>query len=244
MNKERCLEGKTALITGSSRGIGAATARLFKEYGANVILHGRTESCELKGLAKEIDSNYIYCDAGELNSVVKKIESLNSNIDILINNAGIARSKNFWDLDSRDWREVFDANVLGVVNFSKAVIPGMIERKYGKIVNVSSIKGFPSNAGSSAYAASKAAVINLTASMANQYAPNIFVNCVAPGFTKTEMTNQTWSSRIKRQVDEIPLKRMAEPREIAETIVFLSSDKSSYITGQTIIVDGGLVISN
>jgi NAD(P)-dependent dehydrogenase (short-subunit alcohol dehydrogenase family) len=166
------------------------------------------------------------------------------NIDILVNNAGISRSKSFENLTDEDWLDVFNVNVLGIVNFSKAIIPGMKEKKFGKIINVSSVKGYTTNAGSSAYAASKAAVINLTSSMANQYAPNILVNCVAPGFTKTEMTEKTWSPRVEKQVSEIPLMRMADPKEIAEVIVFLASNKSNYIVGQTIVVDGGLLIKN
>lgn len=233
------LEGKTILITGSSRGIGAATARLAKTYGAEVILHGKTESEHLKRLSKELATKYIFCDVANESEVKKAVNSLNQ-IDILINSAGINLSKPFLEQTIGSWKATFNVNVLGVVNFSKAVIPKMSEK--GKIINISSVKGFPSTAGSPAYAASKAAIINLTSSMAKEFAPTILVNAVAPGFTNTDMTADTMSDRIKKQIAEIPLSRLANPKEIAEVILFLASNKSNYITGQTIIVDGGYTL--
>jgi 3-oxoacyl-[acyl-carrier protein] reductase len=235
------LENKTILITGSSRGIGAETARLAKKYGAKVILHGKSESYPLKSLAKELDSKYIFCDVSNKKAVYDQIKNVGP-IDILVNNAGINPSKTFMDLAIEDWRDIFDTNVFGVVNFAKAVIPSMLERKYGKIINIASVKGHNHVKGKPAYASAKAAVMRMTTSMAEEFAPYINVNAVAPGFTETEMTQKTMSPKIKSQIDKIPMKRMAKPDEIAETILFLASDKSDYITGQTISVDGGLSV--
>lgn len=233
------LENKTILVTGSSRGIGAATARLAHEYGANVVLHGKTESVELRILAQKLNCPYIYCDVADENSVKREISRLGS-IDILVNNAGINPSKTFMKLTSDDWHGIFETNVFGAVNFSKAVIPEMIEKKYGKIINIASVKGYDSVAGKPAYAASKAAVMRLTSSMAEELAPyGILVNAIAPGFVNTEMTKATMSPIILKQIGKIPLKRMARAEEIAGTILFLASDKADYITGQTIVVDGG-----
>ncbi len=230
------LNGKTILITGSSQGIGAATARLAKKYGATVILHGRTESENLRKLSRELNASYIFCDVGndgQVNSASKNLPQ----IDILINNAGISISKPFQELTTSDWLDTWNTNVLGSVNFSKVVIPQMMDRKMGRIINISSIKGFPSNAGRAAFAASKAALITLTASMAKELAPhNILVNCVAPGYTETETSKASWTDRIYALIKETPLGRAAQPEEIAEAILFLASDKSTYITGQTIRV--------
>lgn len=236
------LENKTILITGSSRGIGAATARLAKSYGATVILHGKTESEELKKLSKTLKSAYIVFDVADESAAIKEIGKF-KRIDILVNNAGINPSKTFTQLTNGDWRQIFEVNVLGVVNVSKAVITGMMKRRYGKIINIASIKGFPYISGKPAYAASKSAIIRITSSMAEEFAPyNILVNAVAPGFTETEMTKTSLSPKIQGQIDKIPLKRMAASNEIAEVILFLASAKSDYITGQTIAVDGGYSI--
>lgn len=236
------LNKKTILITGSSRGIGEATARLAKEYGAIVILHGQNESEHLKSLAKELDSHYITCDVSNEEMVRKSVDSL-ERIDILVNNAGINPSKTFMQLTSEDWKQIFEVNVMGTINFSKAVIPKMMENGQGKIINIASIKAYHYISGKPAYAASKAAIIRITSSMAEEFAPNnILVNAVAPGFTETEMSRSTMSPKLQKQVDKIPLKRMAKPEEIAEGVLFLASDKANYITGQTIVIDGGLGI--
>ena len=236
------LEDKTILITGSSRGIGAATARLAREYGAKVILHGKTESENLRKLASEIGSEYFFCDVSDETQVRDEVDKLGK-IDILVNNAGINPSKTFIGLTNDDWRQIFETNVFGAVNFSRAVIPRMFEEEYGKIINIASVKGYDYVSGKPAYASSKSALMRMTSSMAGELAPYILVNAVAPGFTETEMTKETWSRRIEEQVSQIPLERMASPEEIAETILFLASDKANYITGQTFAVDGGYSIS-
>lgn len=238
------LQNKTILITGSSRGIGAAIAILAKSYGADIILHGKTESNELKKLASKLEAPYFFCDLTDENTVMKKIKKLKK-VDILVNNAGINPSKTFLDLTLDEWRLIHEVNVLGVVSICKAIIPKMIRKHKGKIINITSIKGFSHVSGKPAYASSKAEIIRITSSMAEELAPyNILVNAVAPGFTSTEMTKSTLSPKIQSQIKKIPLKRMADPVEIAEAVLFLGSDKANYITGQTIVVDGGYTINN
>lgn len=239
------LENKTILITGSSRGIGEATARLAKSYGATVILHGREKSEKLMQLAQELDAHFIMADVRDKASVekeVKRILSQVQKIDILINCAGITNSKSFMDFTDEDWEEIFDVNVMGTVRFCRALIPHMQENKFGRIVNVASIRGYGITSGRAAYSASKAAIINLTASMAKELAPSIRVNAVSPGFTQTDMSS-TWSEKVWSQAKSSLLGRVGQPSEIAEVILFLASDKSDFIVGQTILVDGGYSIS-
>ncbi len=231
------------LITGSSRGIGSAIARLCSEKGFNVILHGRSRTQELISLANELNSKYLYFDITKESEIRNSLKSI-SNLNILINSAGINISKPFNDLSSNDWRSIYDVNVFGLINVIKYSLPLLKKNSKSKIINLGSIKGTHSAVGRAAYASSKAAVINLTSSLAKELSPEIIVNCVSPGFTKTDMTNETWSERIRSQVDSILLKRMADPSEIAELILFLCSDKCKYITGQNIIIDGGFSIKN
>lgn len=236
------LNGKTILITGSSRGIGAAIARLAKHRGATVILHGKTESEELRRLAADLDSSYLVFDIIDEAAVQNKIKQ-SAPIDILVNNAGISISKPFLELTHKEWMHVLGTNVMGTVNVSRAVIPGMLNRGSGKIINIASIKGLPQTSGRAAFAASKAAIIALTASMAKEFKTSILVNCVAPGFTETETTKEAWGERIFKQIAQAPLARAGKPNEIAEAVLFLASENASYITGQTLIVDGGYSIA-
>ena len=232
------------LITGSSRGVGAAIARLAKEKGYEVLLHGRTHSSYLIELAKELDSKYLIFDISKEDEVRRALSKI-TQINVLVNSAGVNISKTFDDLSDTDWRTVYDVNLFGLVNVTRYVVPIMKRSKTtGKIINIASIKGLYASVGRVAYASSKAAVINLTTGLAKELAPGILVNAVAPGFTNTEMTNNTWSDRIKNQVSNILLKRMADPKEIAEVVLFLSSSANEYITGQTINIDGGFSIKN
>ena len=195
-------------------------------------------------LAKELDSKYVIFDISNENEVKKALSDI-TQINFLVNSAGLNISKAFDDLKDSDWRSVYDVNIFGLVNVIRYTIPIMKRsQSIGKIINLASIKGLYASVGRVAYASSKAAVINLTTGLAKELAPRILVNAVAPGFTNTEMTKNTWSDRIKKQVNNILLKRMADPKEIAEVVLFLSSDMNQYITGQTINVDGGFSIKN
>jgi len=235
------LNGKTILITGSSSGIGAATARLAKEYGATPVLHGKTESEELKTLAKELSCEYIFCDVADkvavdfaIEEVLKKIKR----IDALVNSAGIALRANFLESTDELWLDVFKVNVLGTTHFCQSVIPHMQKNKYGRIVNVASIRAYGGTSGRPAYSASKAAIVNLTAVLAKEFAPDITVNAVSPGYTDTPISSN-WDKKVWDQVNTALLGRIGQPKEIAEAILFLASDKASFMTGQTVIVDGG-----
>lgn len=235
---------KTIFITGSSRGIGAALAELAKKEGYQIILHGSKRSDYLIKLSKKLKCSYLVFDVTNANEVKQNIIKI-SKIDFLVNCAGINISKRFSQLSISDWQHVYNVNVIGVVNVINAIIPIMKKTtSLGKIINLASIKGNSSTVGRLAYASSKASIINISAGLAKELAPNIIVNSVSPGFTKTEMTNKTWSNRISKQVNTVLLKRMAEPIEIANLIIFLLGDKCNYITGQNIIIDGGFSIKN
>lgn len=239
------LTDKIILITGSSRGIGAATARLAKSYGATVALHGKDESEELKALGKELASAYYACDVSDraaVKGVVERVVKDFGRIDALVTAAGIADRIPFLETTDEHWFSIFEVNVLGTVHFCQEIIPHMQSQKYGRIVTVSSKRGLPVTSGRPAYSASKAAVMTLTAALAKEFAPTIAVNSVAPGFTETDMS-ANWSAKIWEDVRHTLLGRAAKPNEIAEMILFLCSDKASFITGQTFLVDGGASVS-
>lgn len=237
------LEGKVILITGSSRGIGASCAKLAVGYGAKVILHGKTESQELKDLAKKLEAEYIVCDVADKKAVQKEVERVIKKIgkiDGLVNSAGISKPKPFLKTTDDDWQEIFNINLLGTVHFCQAVIQHMLKRKYGRVVNITSLRGHLTNLNTAnlTYSASKAAVINLTVGLAKEYMPDIAFNAVSPGLTETEMS-KTWSEKLKEEARSYPMGRPAKPEEIAEVILFLISDRAGFINGQTIIVDSG-----
>jgi NAD(P)-dependent dehydrogenase (short-subunit alcohol dehydrogenase family) len=235
---------KTILITGSSRGIGATIAKLAVNEGYEVILHGLKLSSKLKLFAKQLGSKCVSFDVNKEKEIKHALKSIKK-IDILVNSAGLNISKSFTKLTNKDWRSVYDTNLFGVANVIRCTLP-IIKKStsLSKIVNIASVKGTYSAVGHVAYASSKAALINFTTGLAKELAPVVLVNSVSPGFTKTDMTNGTWSKRIEKQVDSILLKRMATPDEIANVVLFLCSDKCTYITGQNINVDGGFGIKN
>lgn len=242
---DKFLQDKIILISGSSRGIGAATAKLARKYGAHVILHGQTETEHLKKLAHSLNVPYVTCDVADevaVSQVVAGLVKEHKQIDVLVNCAGITKPKAFLETTKEEWLETFETNVLGTVNFAKAVIPHMQEAGYGRIVNIASIRGLTQFAGRATYSASKAAVINLTAVLAKEHAPTIAVNAVAPGFTKTDFS-KNWNEQTWQQANSAPLGRAAEPEEIAEAVLFLASDQARFITGQTIVVDGGYTVA-
>jgi 3-oxoacyl-[acyl-carrier protein] reductase len=242
------MKTKTILITGSSRGIGAATAVRAASQGMKVILHGSKKTKELVELAQSLNAEYITCDVADAKAVDQAVTDIIKRcgtIDALVNCAGIVRPAPLLEADTANWLEHYTVNVLGTVHFIQSVAPHMKHAGRGHIVNVSSIHGHDTMAseGVPAYSASKAAVLNLTASVARELAPNITVNAVSPGYTLTDMS-KTWPQSVWDQVARTLVERAAQPEEIAEAILFLASDKASYITGQTILVDGGYAISN
>src|SRR3989344_4531399 len=239
------LKEKTIFITGSSRGIGEATARLAKLYGASVILHGHTDSEHLRLLSKELGVKYYVCDIADKKAVDDTMERAikdHGSIDALINCAGITNRKIFMESTDEIWLETFKVNVLGTVHFCQAIIPHMQGRNKGRIVNIASIRAHGNTSGRPSYSVSKAGIVNLTAILAKDLAPHITVNAVSPGFTETDMS-KTWDEKVGQQVTRALLGRVGKPTEIAEMLLFLASDRASFITGQTFLVDGGYSLS-
>jgi len=234
----------TVLIAGSSRGIGAAAARIAAASGATVLLHGRTVSPALKALGEELDAPTIACDgrnADDVQAAVGRLLADGHVIDGLICTLGAVEQTPALDGDTDVWIDEYRANVLAPVHFIRAVAPAMVERGSGRIATVSSIRGRDNLASPevTAYGGAKAAIENITVSFAKQLAPTVTVNCVAPGFVLTDMS-QTWSAAVREEVVRNLLGRAAEPGEVAGVLVFLVSEVASFITGQTLLVDGGL----
>jgi 3-oxoacyl-[acyl-carrier protein] reductase len=242
------LRDKIMLITGSSRGIGRATAQLAHKYGVKIILHGRTESAALKEQAHNLnDAPFIVCDIADKGAVFEQVNELVNKvgrIDALVNCAGEAVGGSFLESDDESWLNEYRVNTLGAVHFCQAIIPLMQEQSYGRIVNVASIRGHETTSSNRvmSYSATKAATVNLTAALAKEFAPHIAVNGVSPGFVDTDNTKK-WNETVWAQTKTALLGRIAEPAEIAEAVLFLASDRASFMTGQTIIVDGGYTIA-
>ncbi|MDP4108736.1 MAG: 3-oxoacyl-ACP reductase FabG [Bacillota bacterium] len=243
--------GKTVLITGASRGIGAGTARLFAENGWSVAinyLNSKKKAEELETLLKSRGHNAFavkadVSDSAEVKKMTDEVFERFGRIDVLVNNAGIARQCLFGDIDEAEWDKLFAVNVKGVFLCSKAVLPFMIRQKRGKIINVSSIWGLVGASCETHYSAAKAAVIGLTKALAKELGPSgIQVNCVAPGVVATGMNSGLDEYAVGRLKDETPLGVIGNASDIANAIYFLASDKADFITGQVLSPNGGFVI--
>ena len=244
---------KVALITGGSRGIGKQVAMKFAKQGFNIAINYVSDKTDTKSLEEEIKSQnseievlLIKTDVTsyeDSENMVKQIVEKFGTIDVLINNAGITRDTLLMRMKEEDFDKVIQVNLKGTFNVTKAVIPYMMKKKSGNIVNLSSVVGVTGNAGQCNYSASKAGIIGFTKSLAKELASrNIRSNAVAPGFIKTDMT-EVLSDSIKEGINaQIPLKRMGTAEEVANVIYFLGSEQSSYITGQVINIDGGMVM--
>ena len=245
------LNNKVAIITGASQGIGRTIALIFAESGANVICIARSES-KIKELCIEItdqggQASPITCDVGNgdaFANAIKSVTNENGKLDILINNAGITRDALLMRINDTQWDEVLNTNLKGAFHGMKSAIRPMMRNKYGRIINISSIVGLTGNPGQANYAASKAGLIGMTQSIAKEVGTRgITVNCIAPGWIDTEMTVDLPDNSRKDLLDRIPIGKIGKPEDIAHAAVFLASDEASYITGQTITVDGGRVIN-
>ena len=242
---------KVALITGGTRGIGKEIAYTLAEKNYDIIINYRTENEELMKLKKEIEQKRVRClllkgDVSNFEDCKKLVEeAINrvNHIDVLVNNAGITKDMLLMRMKPEDFNEVINVNLIGTFNMTKNVINYMMKERKGRIINVSSVVGIYGNAGQTNYAASKAGIIGFTKSLAKEVASrNILVNAIAPGFIQTDMTN-ILKENVKDEIAKtIPLKRMGTAKDVANVVKFLVSEDSSYITGQVIQVDGGMLM--
>ena len=240
------LDGKIALVTGASRGIGKAIATQLAQQGATVIGTATSENGAQaisdylsefggKGFALNVT------DKESVDTTIKAINEAHGGIDILVNNAGITRDNLLMRMKDDEWQDIIDTNLTSIFTLSKAVLRGMMKKRFGRIVNIGSVVGSAGNAGQANYAAAKAGVIGFSKSMAREVASRgITINVVAPGFIDTDMTKALTDDQKEAIFKDIPANRLREPDEIAATVAFLVSDGAAYITGETIHVNGGM----
>jgi 3-oxoacyl-[acyl-carrier protein] reductase len=246
----KLLEGKTALITGASRGIGKAIALKFAKEGADIAVTNIFDDDEFKSTIKEIEAlgvrarGYVFNVASFANSqeIINDILKDFTKIDILVNNAGITKDTLLMRMTEEQWDSVIAVNLKSVFNLTKAVLQPMLKQKGGSIINMSSVVGISGNAGQSNYSASKAGIIGFTKSIAKEVGSrSIRVNALAPGFILTEMTDKLPEDVKTEWINKIPLRRGGTPDDVANTALYLASDLSSYVSGQTIHVCGGML---
>jgi 3-oxoacyl-[acyl-carrier protein] reductase len=241
------LTGKTAFVTGSTRGIGLAIARAFHGAGAKVAIVGRDEG-RARSVAVELGQGAagVACDvavAEQVEAALAAAETALGPVDILVNNAGLTRDNILLRLTDADWDAVLDANLKGAFHTTRVAIKGMMKRRSGRIINVTSVVGLTGNKGQANYAASKAGLIGFTKSIAKEYAGRgILANCIAPGYIETDMTSGLPDAAKATLLQGIALGRLGRPEDVAGAALFLASDLAAYITGQVLVVDGGLVI--
>ncbi|MBS4027123.1 MAG: 3-oxoacyl-[acyl-carrier-protein] reductase [Ignavibacteriales bacterium] len=245
------LNGKVALVTGGSRGIGKSIAVALANEGCNVAFTFRSAEAQAKVVEQQIISlgkeakcfQANVASSSETKNVVDAVVAQFKRLDILVNSAGITKDGLLMRMKEEDFDDVIDTNLKGVFNYTQAASKQMMSQRAGKIVNITSVVGVTGNAGQSNYAASKAGIIGFTKSIAKELASrNIQVNAIAPGFIETEMTGTLTDEQKKIILEKIPAKRIAKPEEIASVVCFLASSNADYITGQTICVDGGMVM--
>ena len=245
------LDGKIALVTGGSRGIGRAVAIELAKEGATVAINyagNKAAAEEVQSIITQMGGKamIIQADVSDEKSAVQMVEEVIAQlggIDILVNNAGITRDGLFIRMKEEDWNAVINTNLTGIFNCTKVAAKYMMKKRSGRIINMSSVSGIMGNAGQTNYAAAKAGVIGFTKSLAREMASRgITVNAVAPGFIATDMTAAMPEKAQEHVLTSIPLGKMGKPEDIANAVLFLASDKASYITGQVIHVDGGMVM--
>lgn len=241
---------KTAIVTGGATGIGAAVSSLLCREGYNVVIAYNKSEQAAKALQNELSLlgevsifQFDITCSESVDNLIKFTLNKYGRIDLLVNNAGIAQQKLFTDISDLDWNEMISTNLSGQFYCCRAVIPALVSQKSGCIINISSMWGLVGASCEAHYSATKAGIIGLTKSLAKELGPsNIRVNCVAPGVIKTDMLKSFTDDDLKGLADETPLMRLGRPEDVANAVIFLASDKASFITGQTLSVDGGFVI--
>jgi 3-oxoacyl-[acyl-carrier protein] reductase len=241
------LTGKGALVTGASSGIGWATAKVLHGQGATVAISG-TKVEKLEALARELGSRVfpLPCDLRDRAAVVKLAEEAEKavgQVDILVNNAGITHDNLFMRMKDEEWDDVIAVNLTSVFVLTRGILRNMMRRRYGRIVNIASISGVLGNPGQGNYAASKAGLVGMTKSLAREVASRgITANCIAPGFIKTPMTDALTPKQVEVIAAAIPAQTFGKPEDVAAAVAFLASGEAAYITGETIHVNGGMVM--
>jgi 3-oxoacyl-[acyl-carrier protein] reductase len=245
----KLLEGKVALITGGSRGIGAAIVRAYAEHGASVAFTYRSSAGPAEAIVKELEEKGAQVKAyqsdassySDTEALIKQVLEDFGKVDVLINNAGITKDNLMLRMTEEQWDQVIETNLKSVFNLTKHIVRPMMKNRSGSIINMSSVVGDFGNAGQANYAASKAGIFGFTKSIAKEMGSrNVRCNAIAPGFIRTEMTDELDEKTRENYLSGIPLKRFGNPEEIADACVFLGSDMSTYINGQTLSVCGGL----
>jgi 3-oxoacyl-[acyl-carrier protein] reductase len=234
------LEGRTALVTGGSRGIGRAIAAELAKAGAQVVIGYRSGAEEAEGVAGEIGGRAVQADVSDPEAAKRLVEEAGE-VDVLVNNAGVTRDGLLARMSDDDWRTVLDTNLGGTFNTCRAVTRGMMRRRSGAIVNVSSVVGLHGNPGQTNYSASKAGVIGFTKALARELGSRgVRANVVAPGYVSTRLTNELPEELKDAMLANTPLGRFGEPEDVAGAVRFLCSDAAAFVTGEVLLVDGGL----
>jgi 3-oxoacyl-[acyl-carrier protein] reductase len=234
------LEGKTALVTGASRGIGRAIASSLADAGASVVVAYHSGADEAEALAEEIGGRAVQADVADAVSAAKLVEEA-GDLDVLVNNAGVTRDGLLVRMSDDDWSTVIETNLASVFYTCRAAVRGMMRKRTGAIVNISSIVGIHGNWGQTNYAASKAGIIGFTKALARELGSrNVRANVVVPGYVKTRLTDVLPEDATKAMLDNTPLGRLGDPEDVAGAVRFLCSEEAAFITGAVLLVDGGL----
>ena len=245
------LKGKTAIVTGATRGIGRGVAIKLAEQGANVVFTYVSSEEKALAIEKELKDMGVKAKAyrsdaskmGDAEALVKDVLENFDSIDVLVNNAGITDDNLFLRMSDDQWSKVINVNLSSTFKITKAAVKGMVKRRYGRIINISSVIGVLGGAGQANYSASKAAIIGMSKSLAQELGSrSITVNCIAPGFIETNMTSELNDSRRDEILKSIVLKRLGLPNDISGAVSYLASDSASYITGQTLHINGGMLM--